>query len=86
MRRRKNEDADPVSLAEVALIPHELWATFNAGAYASLADVIELANRAEVHPAIVAGRWQQQNREFRKFSKLLGHGKNRPEFPEVAAI
>jgi len=71
LRRRKNEDADPVSLAEVALIPDELWATFNAGAYT---------------PAIVAGRWQQQNREFRKFSKLLGHGKIRPEFPEVAAI
>ena len=67
-------------LASVALIPEEMWATFNRGAYASIADVFELAQRAEVHPAIVAGRWQQQNRDFRKFSKLLGHGMVRLQF------
>jgi HTH-type transcriptional regulator/antitoxin HigA len=68
--------------AEVALIPDECWATFEHGAYASLADVVELAERAEVHPAIVAGRWQQRNRDFRKFSKLLGHGTIRAQFAE----
>jgi HTH-type transcriptional regulator/antitoxin HigA len=61
-------------MARVALIPDELWATFNSGAYVSMAEVFDFARRAEVHPAIVAGRWQQQNRDFRKFSKLLGHG------------
>jgi len=59
------------------------WASFNSNAYASLTDVLDLARRAEVNPAIVAGRWQQQNRDFRKFSKLLGHGTVRPLFPEL---
>ena len=65
-------------MAMIALIPDELWSTFNSGAYASMAEVFELARRAEVHPAIVAGRWQKENRDFRKFSKLLGHGEVRP--------
>lgn len=61
-------------MAKIALIPDELWAKFNHGAYVSMAEVFDFARHAEVHPAIVAGRWQQQNRDFRKFSKLLGHG------------
>jgi len=77
------QEAD--EMARVALIPDELWATFNHGAYVSLAEVFAFARRVEIHPAIVAGRWQQQNRDFRKFSKLLGHGEVRqalagPEF------
>jgi HTH-type transcriptional regulator/antitoxin HigA len=61
-------------LAQEALVPKDLWATFNNGAYTSLSDILEFARRAEVSPAIIAGRWQKQNRDFRKFSKLLGHG------------
>jgi HTH-type transcriptional regulator / antitoxin HigA len=69
------QEAD--EMARIALIPDELWATFNNGTYVSMAEVFDFAQRAEVHPAIVAGRWQQQNRDFRKFSKLLGHGEVR---------
>lgn len=61
-------------MARVALIPDESWNQFNSGGYASTADVLAFADRMQVHPAIVAGRWQKQNRDFRKFSKLLGHG------------
>jgi HTH-type transcriptional regulator/antitoxin HigA len=64
-------------MAPVALVPDELWATFNSGTYVSMAEVYEFARSAEVYPAIVAGRWQQQNRDFRKFSKMLGHGEVR---------
>jgi len=69
------QEAD--EMARVALIPDELWASFNSGTYVSMAEVFDFARRVEVHPAIVAGRWQQQNRDFRKFSKLLGHGEAR---------
>jgi HTH-type transcriptional regulator/antitoxin HigA len=69
------QEAD--KMARIALIPDELWATFNNGTYASMTDVHDFARRAGVHPAVVAGRWQQQNRDFRKFSKLLGHGEVR---------
>lgn len=61
-------------LAQEALVPEELWATFHNGTYTSLSDIVEFAKRAQVNPAIIAGRWQKQNRDFRKFSRLLGHG------------
>jgi HTH-type transcriptional regulator/antitoxin HigA len=64
--------------ARMSLIPDELWWQFNSGEYASTADLMAFADRVQVHPAIVAGRWQKQNRDFRKFSKLLGHGSVRP--------
>ena len=74
------DDAD--RLAEEALVPKSLWATFSNSTYTSLGEVQEFASRAEVNPAIIAGRWQKQNRDFRKFSKLLGHGAVRVQFME----
>jgi HTH-type transcriptional regulator/antitoxin HigA len=61
-------------MARIALIPDEHWAQLNSGEFLSTAELIAFSERVEVHPAIVAGRWQKQNRDFRKFSKLLGHG------------
>lgn len=72
-------------LAEDALIPADDWATLRKGAYIAGADVEALAERAGVNVAIVAGRWQLRNKDFRKFSKLLGHGTVRAQFPEYAA-
>jgi HTH-type transcriptional regulator/antitoxin HigA len=69
-------------LAEEALVPAADWATLRKGTYIAGADVEALANKAGVNVAIVAGRWQLRNRDFRKFSKLLGHGTVRALFPE----
>jgi HTH-type transcriptional regulator / antitoxin HigA len=60
--------------AQNALIPDGLWRTEKMGKFASIADIKALAQSAEVHEAIVAGRWQKQNNDYRKFSRLLGHG------------
>lgn len=70
-------------MAGEALIPEESWRQFNHGGYTSTAELLSFANRVQVHPAIVAGRWQKQNRDFRKFSKLLGHGTIRQMFVTV---
>ena len=72
--------------ARQALIPESAWARFNSGSYCSLAQLLELADQVGVHPAIAAGRWQNHNRDFRKFSKLLGHGEVRRLFPETADL
>jgi HTH-type transcriptional regulator/antitoxin HigA len=69
-------------LAQEALVPKDLWAEFKNSTYTSLADIVTFARRAEVNPAIIAGRWQKQNRDFRKFSRLLGHGSIRSQFAE----
>jgi HTH-type transcriptional regulator/antitoxin HigA len=71
-------------LARVALIPDEEWDAWSRkGSYASLVDIQLFARQMGVNPAIVAGRWQKAHRDYRKFSKLLGHGTIRPNFPDV---
>lgn len=78
---RTEEEAD--EWAEKRLIPDALWENFKIkGTYTSMADVLILARRAEVNPAIVAGRWQRKNRNFRKFAGLLGHNAVRVHFPQ----
>jgi HTH-type transcriptional regulator / antitoxin HigA len=61
--------------AQRALIPSGMWRADKMGKFASSADIHAIARAAEVDPAIVAGRWQKQNNDYRKFSRLLGHGK-----------
>ena len=72
------QEAD--AFAMDALIPIELWNQANLGAYASTAQVLELARHARVHPAVVAGRWQNSFKNYRKFSTLLGRGAVRIQF------
>lgn len=73
--------------AQAALIPPSMWDSFRLkGAYTSMADVLSLARRAEVNPAIVAGRWQRHNKNFRKFSGLLGHNAVRGNFPTFGRV
>jgi HTH-type transcriptional regulator/antitoxin HigA len=40
-------------------------------------DVVRIAVEAEVHPAIVAGRWQRDHNDYRRFAKMLGRGEVR---------
>ncbi len=71
-------------LAGRALIPDEHWDAWDVkGTYTGIADILSFARRMEVNPAIVAGRWQKTHRDYRKFSKLLGHGTVRPLFEDL---
>jgi HTH-type transcriptional regulator/antitoxin HigA len=65
-------EAEADRFAQTALIPDEIWR--EARPDFELGDVTWLAQQAMVHPAIVAGRWQRENKDYRKFSKFLGHG------------
>lgn len=70
-------------LAGTALIPDEQWDAWDVkGTYTGIADILAFARKMEVNPAIVAGRWQKTHRDYRKFSKLLGHGTVRPNFTD----
>jgi HTH-type transcriptional regulator / antitoxin HigA len=62
--------------AQSALIPDEIWSAVSApGIDAS--DLISMAQLARIHPAIVAGRWQHEHKDYRRFAKLLQRGKLR---------
>jgi HTH-type transcriptional regulator/antitoxin HigA len=73
-------------IAEEALIPPDLWRGFNQGEYTSKAEVEALAAKAGVHPAIVAGRWRLANRNYQRFSRMLGHRTVRVQFAGIPGV
>ena len=72
-------EAEADEFARDALIPPKIWASC-ASTDASTDDIEAAAQKAGVHPAIVAGRWRWQNGDYRRFAKLLGHGDVRKHF------
>ncbi len=71
-------DADKV--AQDGLIPNDLWANHPAITTHKVQDVIDLANKADVHPAIVAGRIRFENNNYRILNRQVGHKKIRKLF------
>jgi HTH-type transcriptional regulator/antitoxin HigA len=61
------------TFAQNALLPQSISAKL-ASAELTAEDVEAIAGEAGVHVAIVAGRWQREHSEYRRFSKMLGRG------------
>jgi HTH-type transcriptional regulator/antitoxin HigA len=59
--------------AQVALIDDDIWQRLSAPNL-DTDGLQRLAGAAGVHVAIAAGRWQRENNDYRRFSKLLGRG------------
>lgn len=59
--------------AQNALLPPSLAAKL-ASAELAPEDIENIAADAGVHAAIVAGRWQREHADYRRFSKMLGRG------------
>jgi len=74
-------EADDV--AAEALIPKDVWSGSPARSLHSAEAVQDLANRLQIHPAIVAGRVRNESRRFRVLSGLVSQGQVRKVFPEV---
>jgi HTH-type transcriptional regulator / antitoxin HigA len=62
-------DAD--SLARTSLIPDSILSQVRWDGHSTSADITAVASRARVHPSIVAGRWQRDHQNYRKFSRLI---------------
>lgn len=69
---RKEREAD--IMAGEALIPQTVWEKSAARTSHLIKDVIALADKLGVHPAIVAGRVRHETKNFRILVKPLGHG------------
>lgn len=69
---RKEREADV--MASEALIPQTAWDKSTARTSHLTKDVIALADKLGVHPAIVAGRVRHETKNFRILVKPLGHG------------
>jgi HTH-type transcriptional regulator/antitoxin HigA len=71
------EEAD--LFAQEALIPRDIWKRHLSPEMSS--EELELvAKKANIHPAIVAGRWQREHSDYRRFAKRLGRGEVRSQF------
>ena len=75
---QREREAD--AMAGDALLPPELWQTFDTGRATALR-IVALAREAEVHPSIVAGRVRRELGNYRRFAELIGNGMVRPFFP-----
>lgn len=64
------------TFAQDALIPPRIWRRVSSPDM-GIEDVLAAATEAQVHPAIVAGRWQREQKDYRRFAKVLGHGQVR---------
>lgn len=58
--------------AQEALIPSELWDEHPARFSPSVQNVLSLARKADVHPAIVAGRIRHEMHNYRLLSQFVG--------------
>ena len=71
-RDPKEDEAD--DWAENGLIPTDVWRTSQVSERPSPLSVMELAQRLEIHPAIVAGRVRHETKNFRLLSQFVGAG------------
>jgi HTH-type transcriptional regulator/antitoxin HigA len=66
--------------AQRALIPPQLLDAANWNAYSSMDDISSVSQHAGVHISVVAGRWQRDHSDYRKFSRLIERDTLRPIF------
>lgn len=71
------EEAD--LFAQDALIPRDIWMKYVTPEM-STEELVLVAKKAKVHVAIVAGRWQREHSDYRRFAKKLGRGEVRSQF------
>ena len=71
-------EAEADEFARNSLVPLAIWET-EASPDWDGNDVARVAAAASVHIAIVAGRWQHENSDYRRFAKALGRGQVRSQ-------
>ncbi|MBI4165539.1 MAG: transcriptional regulator [Acidobacteria bacterium] len=77
----REKEAD--SVAGEALITNEEWRKSPASRLRSPEATLQLANLLLVHPAIVAGRYRHEHKNYRVLNQIVGHGKVRCLFRDV---
>jgi HTH-type transcriptional regulator/antitoxin HigA len=73
----RSEDAfekEADALASESLIPKHLLAQVQWDEASTHDDIVALSVRTRVHIAIVAGRWQRDHQNYKKFSRLIERG------------
>jgi len=80
VRGSREDEAD--EMASVALVPKRYWPEVDTPEMPKASDVLSLAGRLRVHPAVIAGRIRFKCNHYRILSQLVGSGQVRRLFPE----
>ena len=80
---RIEREAD--GMAREGLIPKRVWAKNPMKGKATEAEIVALAERLKIHPAIVVGRIRYERNNYRLLSKLVGSGRVRRHFAETCS-
>lgn len=70
--RDDEREAEADDWAQEALIPSRLWAEHPARFSPTVSNVLSLAQKANVHPAVVAGRVRHEMKNYRLLSQFVG--------------
>ena len=77
------QELEADSLAGEALTPEAEWERSAASRLTTKEAALHLAERLEIHPAIVAGRMRYEFKSYRILSKLVGYHEVRQCFPQI---
>lgn len=66
---RREREAD--DLARRSLIPDTFLTQVRWSEQSTIDDIVAVASRARVHRSIVAGRWQRDHNNYRKFARMI---------------
>ena len=72
-------ESEADEFARNALIPPEVWKLYDNDEM-DAEDLEAMAREAEVHQAIIAGRWRFEHSDYRRFNRILGRGEVRKLF------
>ena len=75
-----SKEAEADAWAQEALVTQAVWKTSQARLMPTAMNVIGLAQKLQVHPAIVAGRVRYERRNYRLLSQFVGSGEIRRHF------
>jgi HTH-type transcriptional regulator / antitoxin HigA len=75
-------EAEADLIARDSLLPRAYWRASSVSSNPTASGIKLLANKLNIHPAIVAGRVQFESKRYDRFGDLLGRGSVRKLFPE----
>lgn len=77
------KEAEANRIARDAFIPHAAWKRSEAYLKPSVESIRALAEKLQIHPAVIAGRLRKERTGYGNFNGLVGQKQVRKHFPEV---
>lgn len=70
-------EAEANAFAKDSFVPRDAWLRSDAFRFATGPAILALAEKFEIHPAVIAGRLRFERKRYQDFSQLLGAGQVR---------